>query len=424
MTTTHELPASHIADATQGRAAGGIKPTEGHARIEAQHAHALGSNLPAAITESQAHVMDAAGPNFPSANHAAKTQSLGADGTKLAESQETTDAQAQSALSNQLPGSQTLADNHPTRATGNQATASHASVDTHTPSARGPILADPLLGMAADVVDDLEAVRCANENRLRSLTDTTPAPEDGSWCGGHGLTLDHPDVKRLASLVDSLAAAEHQAILNLQRVMRQHPLGAFVKAHKGVGEKQAARLLATIGDPYWNDLHDRPRSVSELWAYCGFHVIIPRGHMSGVTQASIASGDSTCHPTGQPHADAHAGSAGGVAPKRQRGQKSNWSEDARKRAWLIATKCVMTQGSPYRIVYDETRVKYANAVHQVECVRCGPSGKPALPGSPLSAGHQHARALRAISKALLKDLWIESRRLHELAASHISGDTQ
>ena len=341
------------------------------------------------------------------------TQMMRTGGTNLAESQEISDTYHPGALSNQLPGSHPYVDTQESYAAGNQATASQITRDTQVVPARGPILADPLLGMAADVVDDLERVRCANENRLRSLTDTTPAPDDGSWCGGHGLTLDHPDVKRLASLVDSLAAAEHQAILNLQRVMRQHPLGAFVKAHKGVGEKQAARLLATIGDPYWNDLHDRPRTVSELWAYCGFHVIRPGSQGGNDTQGLPASG-LTRHPTGQWPPEAQSRDAGGVAPKRQRGQKSNWSEDARKRAWLIASKCVMTQGSPYRVVYDETRAKYAEAVHSVECVRCGPKGKPALPGSPLSAGHQHARALRAISKALLKDLWIESRRLHEL----------
>jgi len=238
--------------------------------------------------------------------------------------------------------------------------------------------------MAADVLNDLEQVRCANENRLRQLTDTGEL--------GHGLTVDHPDVKRLAGLVDGLVVAEHQAVLNLRRAMRAHPLGPWVASAPGVGEKQAARLLAVVGDPYWNVLHDRPRTVSELWAYAGFHVLRTGDHV---------------------HLDAHDPSVPGVAPKRQRGQRSNWSEDARKRAWLIAASCVkQPPGTRYRDVYDVTRARYVDVLHVVECVRCGPSGKPAQPGSVLSLGHQHARGLRMIAKTVLRDLWVEARRLH------------
>jgi len=68
--------------------------------------------------------------------------------------------------------------------------------------------------------------------------------------------------------------------------------------------------------------------------------------------------------------------------------------------------------SPYRLVYDAARAKYADAVHPAQCVRCGPAGSPALAGSKLSDAHKLARALRAVSKAIVKDLWREARRLH------------
>lgn len=275
---------------------------------------------------------------------------------------------------------------------------------------RGPILADPMLGMAAEVVDDLERVRIANENRYRTLTSTDEF--------GFGLTDDHPDIARLRALVDGLAQSEHQAILNVQRVMRNHPLGPWLKSAPGVGEKQAARLLAVIRDPYWNDLHDRPRTVSELWAYCGFHVMRTSGsHGTSDPHLTTAAGP-TCHPGGHRRDDTQTGNAAGVAPKRQRGHKSNWNEDARKRAWLIAASCVkQPAGTPYRDIYDQTREKYANATHSADCVRCGPSGKPAPAGSALSAGHQHARAMRAIAKAVLKELWLEAKRIHELTGA-------
>jgi hypothetical protein len=271
------------------------------------------------------------------------------------------------------------------------------------------LLADPLLALAADVLDDLEKVRVANENRLRQLTRSV-ADSDGQE-RGFGLDESHPDVARLAALVAMLAEAEHKAELNLARLMRGHPLGPWVAAQKGIGAKQAARLLAAIGDPYFNDLHGRARTVSELWAFCGYHVIRTpvSGHAGTGTQAGNAADETEGRPGHVPAGD-HSHCAG-VAPRRQRGQQSNWSETARKRAWLIAMSC-MKAGGPYRAVYDATRAKYAEAVHPAPCIRCGPAGKPAPEGSALSDGHKHARALRAVAKEVLRDLWREARSLH------------
>lgn len=288
------------------------------------------------------------------------------------------------------------------------------STEPHGYRALGPILDNPVLGIFAETLDDLEKIRCASENRLRALTDTSEL--------GHGLDLRHPDVAYLAASVEQMKAAEHQAILNLQRVMRKHPLWAWAKPLRGVGEKQFARLLASIGDPYWNDLHNRPRKLSELRAYCGFHVIQTTGSQAARDAQLTTAAGSTCHPDNHRTGDPHGSAVVGVAPKRQRGQKSNWNEDARKRTWLIATSCLkQPAGTRYRDIYDLTRIKYADAVHQTDCVRCGPAGKPAPAGSPLSLGHQHARGLRAISKALLADMWREAKRIHESAAD---GDSE
>ena len=268
-------------------------------------------------------------------------------------------------------------DNHGGLAVGAQLpTPDHRRGDSQMESVRGGFLRDPVLGILADVLDDLEKVRIANENRVRQLT-RTEADSDGEE-RGFGLTLDNPMVKKLVTSVESLAQAEKDATANLQKAMKAHPLGPWVKSQAGVGEKQAARLLATIGDPFWNDLHDRPRTVTELWAFCGYAV----------------------------H-DGHA-------QARRRGERSNWSADAKMRTYLIAVSCVKqsAEKSKYRRVYDEGRAKYADAVHPHDCKRCGPAGKPALAGSPLSAGHQHNRAIRLISKELLKDLWIASRDLY------------
>lgn len=291
---------------------------------------------------------------------------------------------------------------------GNQTEDGSAATSERTPPTGCSSLADPFLALSADVLDDTEATKIANENRLRQLT-RSAVDSDGEE-RGFGLDESHPDVANLAALVALLGEVEHQAVLQLQRKMRKHPLGPWVKVQKGVGEKQAARLLAAIGDPYWNTLHDRPRTVSELWAYCGLHVI-PAGHIPVDTHRASAGGDSgpAGGDSGHRGLDTQLSSAG-VAARRQKGQKANWSTLAKTRAYLIS-ESMLRAGN--RDVYDKRKANTEGRLHAAPCVRCGPKGKPALPGSPWSDGHRHADALRVQSKELLKGLWREAKRIHE-----------
>lgn len=269
-----------------------------------------------------------------------------------------------------------------------------SAADAHSPIAPVvPLLDDPTLALAADMLDDLERVKIASQNRLRSLTDDTP-DADGVLRGS-AMPLTHPEVARLAALVQMVEAAEHQAVLNLQRAMRNHPLGPWVKAQRGIGEKQAARLLAKIGDPCVNATAGTYRTVSQLWAYCGLHV--------------VAGGD-----PGQTPTDTQLACAG-VAARRQKGQKANWSTDAKTRAWLIVQSCMKqldtscktdtgiaehVEGcgcSPYRVVIDQRR-QHTATTH--------PEWTP---------GHSLNDAMRVASKRLLRDLWREARRCHGFA---------
>lgn len=236
-------------------------------------------------------------------------------------------------------------------------------------------LRDDMLRFKAEMFQDLEAVRIATENRRRQLT-RQGVDADGIE-RGFNLPEFHPDVLELDDRLAELRNSEHQAGLDLDRRLRAHPMYSWIKQAPGVGIRQAARLLASIGDPYWNDLHKRPRLVSELWSYCGY----------GDAEKQV----------------------------RRRGQKGNWSHEARMRGYLVAVSIVKTNKGPYRRVYDLAREKYADAKHERPCVRCGPSGHPAAEGTPLSAGHQHARALRATIKEVLRDMWVEAKRLHEEA---------
>jgi hypothetical protein len=319
-------------------------------------------------------------------------------------------------------------------------------------------LLDPALSLAADVLDDIERVRIANENRLRQLTRSVE-DVDGET-RGFGLDDTHPDVARLAAIVDTLRQVEHDSTLQLQRQMRRHPLGGWMRAQRGIGEKQGARLLAAVGDPYIRPeivrgdgtvLPAGPRTVSALWAYAGLHTLPIDGHRLPAAQGASAV-DGANFPAGQHDVDAQRvragrdqttarhvdhlntgthGSAVHVAARRQRGQKSNWSTKAKMRAYLIAESCTKqlrkpcTAGqhveacecSPYRLLYERRKTNTAGRVHAAACVRCGPSGRPAQPGSPWNDGHRHADALRIVAKAVLKDLWRQAKLIHTTAVT-------
>jgi hypothetical protein len=259
-----------------------------------------------------------------------------------------------------------------------------------TPSPSAPLLADPLLYFVAQALDDCESARIATENRLRTLT-RVEADEDGE-VRGFALPEHHPLVASLAATLDVFAANEKGLTLHLKRQMRTNALHPWVKAQIGLGEKQVARLLSAIGDPYWNTLHDRPRTVSELWAYSGLHVI--PGQRATDTHELLAGEQSSN--TSRLAPDAHLEGAG-VAARRRKGQRANWSSDAKMRAYLCAESCVKQARSPYRAVYLERREH--TAVTHPEWTK----------------GHSHNDAMRIASKAILRDLWREAKRLHEQA---------
>lgn len=351
-------------------------------------------------------------------------------GAQLAGRQGDVDAQCVNAASDQPADRQLNADAQMASAVGSEAGQDSAAGERANPMS----LLDPALALAAEVLDDLERVRIANANRLRILT-TSGADADGEQ-RGFGLDESHPDVARLAAIVDMLAKVEHDATLNLQRHMRRHPLHPWAKSMRGVGDKQVARLLAAIGDPYIRPeivredgtvIPSGPRTVSALWAYCGLHVLPASGPPPRGTRDLTAAGQDQLPGTqstfdNQKEHDAGNGgdpgqsisdirrTAVGVAPKRTRGQRANWSTTAKTKALLIAMSCLKQlvkpctgeahtddcRCSPYRVVYDRRRAHTAST------------------HPDWTDGHSHNDALRVAAKELMKHLWREAKRIHEL----------
>jgi hypothetical protein len=209
---------------------------------------------------------------------------------------------------------------------------------------------DAIVTLSADILDDLERARISAENQLRAAIDTKALDP----------VLNAQHLAPLQELVEGLCAVEAQAVKRLESAMKHHPLGAWVAETQGLGAKTVGRFLGAVGP-----LQARTMP-SQLWAYCGLHVV-----------------------------DGHA-------PRRQRGQQANWSTRAKTRAYLMAEACVKLVGggtkrrSPYRDVYDAARAHDAERQAERE--------------TPLTDGHCHARAMRRVSKAILADMWAEARK--------------
>jgi hypothetical protein len=291
------------------------------------------------------------------------------------------------------------------------------------PDGLAPVV-DPLLFVHATIHSDLEKSRIAMDNRVRILT--TDKPDDDGVMRGFGLTEAHPDVARVTWIAQDLAKLENDAKLGMGRALRRSAIWPWVKAQRGLGEKQVARLLSAIGDPYWHNetinedgtiRHaEGPRTVSELWAYCGNHVL-PASQAIVEPHPGSAGGATSGNP-GQIRVDIQTEGAG-VAAKRRKGEQANWSTDAKTRAYLIAESCLKQidadcQGghtsecrcSPYRVKYD-TRRAHTAVTHP-----------------DWTDGHSHTDGLRIAAKEILKDLWREAKRLHELPAAHENVETQ
>lgn len=235
----------------------------------------------------------------------------------------------------------------------------------------GPLLWDPVLQTLADGLTDIEATRIAQANRYRILTATEPDSDD--VVRGFGLKEDHPAVAALDAQLKTLEFLDKQMSKALEKQLKASPLWGWIKNQKGLGAKTVARLLGAIHDPYWNDLTDQPRTVGQLFAFCG---------------------------------------VAGPGQKRRRGSTVNWNPEARKRVWIMVGPIIRGNG-PYRRVYDQARARYADKVHTEPCAQCGKKGLPAEAGSEWRDGHKHGGAIRLVMREILRDLWTEAQRIHD-----------
>ena len=224
------------------------------------------------------------------------------------------------------------------------------------------------LRICADLFARAQAERIAVANLLRTT--------DKDVFGHHLAALEH---------------TEHQAKLMLRRCYKRvapPELRELQKNTPGLGEDSFARILGHLGDPYiatphwWEGtgtnrvlMQGEPyiRTISQLWSYCGHGDPTRKKHKGMTADEAFAMG----------------------------------SPSLKMLVHLQAEWCMKQKdGTPFRDIYTEARAKAEDKAHAVECVRCGPSGKPAQPGTPWSKAHQHAHALRIVGKEILRAMWL------------------
>lgn len=248
-----------------------------------------------------------------------------------------------------------------------------------------------------------------------------------------------------ATQIDALEKAEHMIGLAMRKCFKrvapdQH---AWMLDTPGVGEHLLARLIGCIGQPrhaaphHWEGegskrilIADEPyeRTVSQLWSYCGHGDPVRKRYKNMPKEEAFALGNPRAKVIVHLLAEScmkNAGSPATVDPDTMgpapvsAGQNSqpNGSPDSGVVPAANASDGEAIRSphpinraprrrSPYRDTYEAARATYVDRVHATECVRCGPSGKPAQIGSPWSDGHQHAAALRLVGKEILRDLWL------------------
>lgn len=291
------------------------------------------------------------------------------------------DTQLESGAVTNLAGNHSHTDTQNMHVSGSAVVGADEAMNSTTPRPHSSRLAypiaDPMLFTLAQTLQDYETLRIAEEHRLRIFSMPSDVPDEDGVCRGFGYAEDSDEVQVVKGLIDPLKDLEHRTVLSLQKRMRVNPIWPYFKDVKGVGEKTLARLMACIGDPYLRPLDDglyEPRTVSQLWAYCGMHTM--------------------------PNKDGEI-----IAAKRMKGVQANWNTEAKTRLFLLS-QGLLRQGirkdkdgnqfavTPYGQLYLDRRAHTA-VTH--------PEWNP---------GHGLNDALRIMGKELLKQLWRAAREIH------------
>lgn len=194
-------------------------------------------------------------------------------------------------------------------------------------------------------------------------------------------------------------AVEHEMGLAIRKTMRKTVAPGIIewqRAERGIGEHLLARLLGSIGDPrvaiphHWEGKGKenrvlvaeapRPRTIGQLWAYCGHG-----------------------NPKRCLHKDMTAEDLAAVGNRSIKSVVWNLSKGAMIQGVRKTDDGGRVAISHYGTVYLARRTATMDRLHQADCPQC-----LSLVGTPWKDGHSHADALRIVGKEILRDLWISA----------------
>lgn len=265
----------------------------------------------------------------------------------------------------------------------------HPKHGTHSPCAPASSSGYAALRLLAEMFFDVQEFRKAAENKARSGT------------------VDELIVTPVMQHYEQSEKLLSKALVKCFRQTVPPGVLTWQAEQLGIGEHLLARLLGAIGNPrvaapkHWEGrgktkrvLASDPsyeRTVSQLWSYCGV------GDPSRTLHKGITADELLAR--GNPRTKALVWNIAAACVKAgvRKDEDCDDSDgyDLKHRTGM----------SNYGALYLDRRGQTIERVHAAECVRCGPAGNAAQPGTPWSPAHQHADALRIVGKEVLRDLW-------------------
>lgn len=250
----------------------------------------------------------------------------------------------------------------------------------------GPGWLVPSRDLHSEIAHRARLIWAAQETRKRITNHAGALERDGFEAGW---------VDAITAGADPIINLEHTLEKSLVALVRQHPMAGFIERDcPGLGLGGFGRLLGCTGTL------DNFANVAKLWAFLGMHVV------------------------------------GGRAPRRVKGTRSNWSRQGRVVCHQIGDAIVKLGRGQYHAAYAKKRAEY------LARPRLGPSGCPfghehrgdekredakgwkrkigvdrvvqcvkTKDDGAESSAHVHMASMRYAVKELLKDLWVEWRRL-------------
>lgn len=241
---------------------------------------------------------------------------------------------------------------------------------------------------------------------------------------------------QLKDSLDRLKESEDAVQKLVVKEFRKHPLASYCKNVRGLGEHNAAVLLAMLdGDPYvaypkyWvkTDTKNNETSNSSIADLHEFE----EGHSGVDNHASDALliGDDREHVTppkrvlqaGEPFvrtpiqlwAYCGIGKPGRRTANITQEEALSFGKPLLKCRMRLIAECLIKANNPtYRAIYDSEKVKVSTRNHADKCPQC-----KAKAGDPWRKGHQHAHALRVVAKRFLLDLWLQAKAIHMAEAA-------